>query len=355
MFEDLVDKLECGVFYDLPLTFDDRGIESCSGGHILCQDCQDRLRVEGARNRIFQTECPTCKIHFVPAMNQFATAYMKIKYQGVQINCKHPICDFTDLQDPLYTHQILCYYRPTKCPGFLLNGCNFHEPMAELVEHLKKKNCCAVMMETAPPNGLECVFSGKVGNNKGKDIFRDPGPKNLRPVSALNSIVYLIHPFLQIDRAINGQWSFGIWGLINKRAAEGLYASLTIKVDQGRRYSAVLPILPILSTTRYEAIRKGAVMYLQDEQIKGALYQYRQVVFEYTLRIMMTHAIYDKIYQTPADVHETYLRRVAEPLEGSKVVAPATFVARPYSPPPPLSPEVVNIDVVTISDGEETE
>ena len=70
---------------------------------------------------------------------------------------------------------------------------------------------------------------------------------------------------------------------------------------------------------------------------------------------MMTQAIYDKIYQNLADVHETYLRRVAQPLEGSKVVAPDTFVARPYSPPPPLSPEVANIDVVTISDGEETE
>ena len=85
-YEDLADKLECVVCYEFPQTFDDKGIESCKGGHILCGDCKDRFRTQPELDITFQFECPVCKVHFSLCKNQFATAYTTAKYKGIQIN-----------------------------------------------------------------------------------------------------------------------------------------------------------------------------------------------------------------------------------------------------------------------------
>ena len=215
------------------------------------------------------------------------------------------------------------------------------------------------MIEDTPPKGLENVFSGRVGNAKDRDIFRDMEPKHLKPVSALNSNLYKIHPFLQIDRipSFEGRWIFTVWGLVSARAAEGIFAHLKVRVGGGRKFSAQLPLMPIMSATREDAARLGAVMYLTDQQIKGDFYNYRHVVFEYTLRIIINQEVYDKMYrkgETPGHVHEAFMKNIVEPLEGSKVVAPSCYVSTPQSPPPPaLSPALAEvIEVVTVSDEE---
>ena len=49
-YEALGSQLECQVCLEIPL--DDKGIESCPNGHIVCECCRDQIKITNERTPI---------------------------------------------------------------------------------------------------------------------------------------------------------------------------------------------------------------------------------------------------------------------------------------------------------------
>ena len=86
-YEELGSHLECQVCLEIPL--DDKGIESCQNGHVVCNSCQDQIKVKND----MAFKCPSCRQKWTPCKNPIATSFLEVKFRNVKVKCKHEGCE----------------------------------------------------------------------------------------------------------------------------------------------------------------------------------------------------------------------------------------------------------------------
>ena len=76
----LILEAECVVCLDIP-----RGtINGCKNGHILCHNCETKLRNQN-NGHIFN--CPECRIPYTPCRNNFLRQFLAVYYADTPLKC----------------------------------------------------------------------------------------------------------------------------------------------------------------------------------------------------------------------------------------------------------------------------
>ena len=191
----LILEAECVVCLDIP-----RGtINGCKNGHILCHNCETKLRNQN-NGHIFN--CPECRIPYTPCRNNFLRQFLAVYYADTPLKCKNLNCEFMDLLDRLSLHESYCHKRNLPCPLSVSKRCSWNGPATELHKHILRKGCG--FSGSHPPmymvrNRDEIVFQGSLSNLEGQSLFEERGNTIMRPIILLNPYIYRMWPFLQIE------------------------------------------------------------------------------------------------------------------------------------------------------------
>ena len=111
------------------------------------------------------------------------------------------------------------------------------------------------------------IFKG-VLHDREHVLFKGADHKILKPIIAVSSAIFRMFTFLQIERVPGKRFTFSIWSLLSQTACKGIFGVILIKPKNHKCFTAHLPILPILSSTKRQAIVDGNVFELYDPQLK---------------------------------------------------------------------------------------
>ena len=142
---------------------------------------------------------------------------------------------------------------------------------------------------TKEENADRIIFKGILQECQHNSLINSHTHRILRPIVAMNAPIFRMFAFLQIERAPGGRWQLHAWSLLSEKAVAGMMACVAVKTKDGKVFTAQLPILPLLSKNKLDALLKGHVFDLFDVHVVPENPTCGRI-FEYEFRILSTAA-----------------------------------------------------------------
>ena len=191
-------------------------------------------------------------------------------YRDTPMKCRNLECSFIDMLDRLPIHESYCHKREVPCPASLTHQCNWRGLLTELADHIQGEKCC--ILSAHPPmylvrNKDEIVFNGSLMNTTGHSFFEQRGLQSLKPIILLNSAIYRMWSFLQIERSYNGRWVFQVFCLMNN-VVDDCKVQIAVRTADGKSFIARHKIPSMESMCQGAAFKRGLCLVLFDSHLR---------------------------------------------------------------------------------------